>query len=87
MNFVKGFAGFCGIVLINTSLILATLSFLGYVELKKVIFACIFLMISGIIEVSISEIEDSDYDDKKNKKEDKEGSYVSLNNTGGENAK
>lgn len=69
MGFVKGFAGFCGVVLINASLILATLSFLEYIEFKKVVFACIFLMISGIVEVSISEIEGDGNDDKKDKKE------------------
>ena len=76
MGFVKGFAGFCGVVLINASLILATSSFLGYVELKKVVFACIFLMISGIVEVSISEIEGESNDDKTDKKEGKDGGEI-----------
>lgn len=72
MRFVKGFAGFCGVLLINISLIIATLSFLGYLNFKQVIFGSIFLLISGIVEVSISEVERGDYEDSK-EESNKEG--------------
>lgn len=61
--FTKIFAGLCGVLLVNIAIVVATLSFLGYLPFKDAIFSSIFLFISGAVEIAASvheELEDEE---------------------------